>query len=567
MQTPDNDYITDLLSLTVKLMELHDENPFKVKAIAGSLFKLEKVADPLAGLSAQQLDETYGIGKSLSQKIVEIADTGDLAEANDLLSKTPIGVLDMLGIKGIGPKKVRTIWKELGIEDKIALLEACEKNEISALKGFGDKTQETIKNSLLYEAAQIGKLLYSQAEVVAAELVAFFKQSFENASDAGDVRLKREIVEHVLILVSEENPTLVMDLIAANPAFEKNIKSSSPYSWKGKYNGALTEVKVFPKKDFFGALLRYSAAPEHLAFIPASKQTILQISTSLAYNSEEEIYKSVGLPYITPEIREGYFEFELAQKGEMPVLLDYKDLKGAFHNHSKWSDGKNTIEEMAQFCIEQGWSYLGMADHSKTAQYANGLYENRVLEQQKEIDGLNQKLNSFKIFKGIESDILADGSLDYEEDILKSFDYVVASVHANLNMDEEKATKRILTAIENPYTTMLGHPTGRLLLRREGYPIDHEQIIDACKANDVIIEINANPWRLDIDWRWVHVALEKGVILSINPDAHKIHGLLDMYYGVQVGRKGGLTATDTFNTWDLEKVEAYFKNRKINNGI
>ena len=278
--------------------------------------------------------------------------------------------------------------------------------------------------------------------------------------------------------------------------------------------------------------------------------------------SEEAAYKAFDSQYIEPELREGTFEIDLASKDELPNLLELKELQGPFHNHSNYSDGNNTIRQLAEYCISQGYAYLGLSDHSKSAFYANGLQEFQIIKQHEEIAELNKELGPFKIFKGIESDILNDGSLDYAPDVLASFDFIVASVHSNLNMDREKATQRLLKAIENPYTTFLGHPTGRLLLRRKGYPIDHKKIIDACAKHDVIIEINANPWRLDLDWPWVNYALEQGVILSINPDAHEIEGFDDMKYGVYMGRKGGLTKEKTFNAWGLERVEKYLKERK-----
>jgi DNA polymerase (family 10) len=279
-------------------------------------------------------------------------------------------------------------------------------------------------------------------------------------------------------------------------------------------------------------------------------------------DSEESVYKEFKTPKLIPELREGSFELQYDLENIPPSLLMLQDLNGPFHNHSNYSDGKNTIRQLTEYCIKQGYEYLGLSDHSKSAFYANGLQEFQIKKQHEEIDQLNQEFAPFKIFKGIESDILNDGSLDYDKDVLASFDFIVASIHSNLNMDIHKATQRLIKAIENPYTTFLGHPTGRLLLRRQGYPIHYKKVIDACAENKVSIEINANPWRLDLDWRWIHYALEKEVILSINPDAHEIAGFDDMKYGVYMGRKGGLTKEKTFNAWSLAQVEKYLEDRK-----
>jgi DNA polymerase (family 10) len=296
--------------------------------------------------------------------------------------------------------------------------------------------------------------------------------------------------------------------------------------------------------------------------VASEQKSILQTAISQSYNTEQAIYQAAGMPYIIPELREGLYEFDLAKENKLNDLIEFKDLKGILHNHSTYSDGKHTLAEMAIYCKELGYEYLGISDHSKAAFYAGGLTEETVRRQHQEIEKLNQQLKPFRIFKGIESDILHDGSLDYENEVLESFDFIVASIHSGLKMDEQKATQRLIKAIENPYTTILGHPTGRLLLRREGYPINHRMVIDACAGNGVVIEINANPWRLDIDWRWLPYALDKGVMISINPDAHEKDGYHDMIYGVHVARKGGLTKHMTFNALPLEAVEKYFKNKK-----
>ncbi|MFT4740075.1 MAG: DNA polymerase (family 10), partial [Marivirga sp.] len=322
------------------------------------------------------------------------------------------------------------------------------------------------------------------------------------------------------------------------------------------------DVLFCKEEDFVNELYRTSASPRHLSHILGSGESIYTELKKRRFASEEAFYKEIGLPFIPVELREGLWEFDLAAQGNVPKLVVVDDLKGILHNHSTYSDGAHTLEQMATYCKSLGYQYLGISDHSKTAVYANGLSENRVKEQHQEIDLLNQQLAPFRILKGIESDILNDGSLDYSDEILETFDFVVASIHAQLNMDEQTATERLIKAIANPYTTMLGHPTGRLLLKRKGYPINHKAVIDACAEYGVIIEINAHPWRLDLDWRHVKYALDKGVKIAVNPDAHEEKGYHDMYYGVCVGRKAALSAEDTFNALSLDEVVSYFDKRK-----
>ncbi|MEP0710947.1 MAG: PHP domain-containing protein, partial [Algoriphagus sp.] len=315
------------------------------------------------------------------------------------------------------------------------------------------------------------------------------------------------------------------------------------------------------KADFLWKKLSLIASPLHLESLVDDKETIAQKLQKKDYSSENEFFSINKLQIIPVEMREGYGEVELAKENKIPELLTDKDLKGILHNHSTYSDGKHTLRQMAEYCKELGYEYLGISDHSKTAFYAGGLTEYQILKQHQEIDLLNKELAPFRIFKSIESDILSDGKLDYSDEVLASFDFIVASVHSILNMDIKRATSRLITAIENPYTTILGHPTGRLLLRRQGYPIDHKAIIDACAQHNVVIEINANPWRLDLDWRYVRYAMEQGVMLSINPDAHAMEGYADMRYGVLVGRKGGLTKDMTLNAKSGEELAVYFDSR------
>jgi DNA polymerase (family X) len=561
-----NDQIIELLKLSASLMELHDENAFKIRSIQNAAFNLEKISISLASAKLEELEKIEGIGKGIAGKIHEINTTQTFKDLQDLLNKTPSGVIELLNIKGIGPKKVKTIWKQLNITDKSQLLKACEENQIAQLKGFGEKTQEAIKQSLLYVEAQKDKFLFAEIEATATKIEETLIRALpkNKVCLTGEVRRKMEIVETLQLLICSNSPTDTFPIIEKLNLFEFNELISGPFVKRGihKETGIKVELKIYSENEYYSKLLIHSASETHLATETESGKSLLQFTLNNRFGSEDEIYsKAFNISVIPPEAREGFNEVSLAKEGKLN-LIQYSDLKGIFHNHTTYSDGKHSLEEMAEACKKSGFEYLGISDHSKTAFYADGLNEMQVEKQQQEIDQLNKKMAPFKIFKGIESDILNDGSLDYDHSVLKSFDFIVASIHSNLKMSKEKATQRLITAIENPYTTMLGHSTGRLLLKREGYPIDHKKVIDACAANKVIIEINANPWRLDMDWRWIPYALEKNVLISINPDAHEIEGYLDMYYGVHVGRKACLSKEMTFNSFSLDKVEAYLKNKK-----
>ncbi len=562
-----NREISKMFKLTASLMELHEENPFKTKAYNDAVFAIDKVSDNILDLSASELEKTGGFGKSILSKIEEIKTTGTFTDLENLISTTPHGVVKMLGIKGIGPKKVRIIWKEAGIEGIEKLYEACEEDKICQLKGFGEKTQQTILENIVFLLEQEGRIYYADVEPVAQIIEEYLSTSGFTYSLSGETRRLLETVEMLQFLVAENNPKKVFEFIDQIPGLEKSVKQSSPYSWRGKAlpSGIKVEIKVCKAEEFGSKLIIDSSAHEHLEHIISEKGSLFKYFRKNNFPDEVQAYASIGFPVILPELREGVLEFDEKNKriiNDPTSLVLYTDLKGTLHNHTTYSDGEHTLLQMAEKCISLGLEYFGVADHSKSAQYAGGMYEDKVLKQQKEIDELNKKLAPFKIIKGIESDILTDGSLDYEDEILKTFDYVVASIHSGFKMDETKATQRLIKAIENQYTTILGHPTGRLLLRRPGYKIDHKKVIDACVENGVCIEINANPYRLDIDWRWIPYALEKGAMLSINPDAHHIDEIYNMYYGVCVARKGGLTKSNCLNAFGLKEIEQLFSKTK-----
>jgi len=556
----ENKPISRTLRLLSQLMELHEVNPFKIKSIANAAFKVDKLPYPVAGKSFEQLEKIDGIGKSIATKIIELLQTGTMVELEELLAATPEGVVEMMGIKGIGPKKVAIIWHDLGIETIGELYYACNENRLIEAKGFGLKTQEEISKAIEFRMASNGKFLYAQITQEANALLDELKTMFVNAlvEFAGDYRRLCEVIsELVIVLGTRDNETTLTTL--SQSEIIKNISVNGNHVSGELENGLLIDVVCVEKRYFYKELFMQTGNDEH------TEAVLKRINDVVDQPEDEElIYTKAGLSFIKPELREGDAFIEKAINNALPQLISYHDLKGTLHNHSTWSDGVNTVEEMALYCRDVlKLEYLGMCDHSKSAFYAKGLSIERVLQQQEEIDHLNKKLDGFRIFKGIESDILNDGSLDYPDEILKKFDFIVASVHSNLKMDEDKATARIIKAIENPYTTILGHPTGRLLLSRKGYPIDHKKVIDACAANNVVIEINANPLRLDLDWRWHQYALEKGVWLSINPDAHRTEGL-DMHYGTLVARKGGLYKERCLNALSLAEITQVFTDKKSN---
>ena len=559
----ENKDISKAFKLLSQLMELHQENPFKIKSIANASFKIDKLPFKLKDKNPDELEKIEGIGKSSAAKITELLQKGEMEELNTLISQTPDGILEMMTIKGLGPKKIEIIWNVLEIETVGELYYACNENRLIEAKGFGLKTQEEIKKSIEFKMANMGRFLFAKLETIALSYQNEFLKAYKKIDAevavfiTGEYRRKCEIIDILSFLVVSKDDDLLLEKF--NEVFEVVETSLEKKEILLQDNkGIKIQITICKPEEKGNALFNTTGSDAHVTLVKS------HFKSDILFNNEEDLYQSAGMDFIVPELREGYNEVELALKNQLPNLIVNEDLKGTLHNHSTWSDGVHSIEEMALYCRdEMKLEYLGMCDHSKTAVYAKGLSIERVLQQQEEIENLNKKLAPFKIFKGIESDILSDGSLDYPDEILKRFDFVVASVHSAMKMDEEKATNRLIKAIENPYTTILGHPTGRLLLSRNGYPLDFKKIIDACAANKVIIEINANPLRLDLDWRWHRYAVEKGVLLSINPDAHRREGLLDMQYGINVARKGGLTKTDCLNTLSLQDIESIFKSKKV----
>lgn len=549
----DNHDISNVLATYAKLYELHGGNPFKVRSTAGAAYNIKKIGEPLAAMNEEQLSKVPQLGKGLAPKVFEIIQTGSFEDLNDLLAATPKGVLDILKVKGLGPKKVEVLWKEVGITSIPDLLDACRENRLVEIKGFGFKTQAQIISDIEFKFNQEGKFHWAKMKPVVDIINDVFEAS-EHISQyevTGDYRRLNDVVENLDFLVVCSDLQLLADELSEHQ-FELIDVLDDHYLFQ--YAEAVN-VRVFHSSyaDWGNALVKSTSTAAHLDLIKFE-------SLTSTFDDETKVYQALSLPYILPELREGLKELE--HLNEQDQLISYKDLKGVMHNHSTYSDGLHTLEEMAKQARSMGLQYFGICDHSQTATYANGLKPERVLEQMREIELLNKKMAPFKILSGIESDILGDGSLDYTNDILMLFDIVVASVHSNLTMDMEKAHLRLKGAIENPYTTILGHPTGRLLLMRPGYPIDHAYIIDACVANNVAIELNSHPYRLDMDWRWIDYALNKGAFISINPDAHQKEGLSDMQYGVNVARKAYLKPTQCLNAMGLDDLLQYIERKR-----
>ena len=465
----------------------------------------------------------------------------------------------MLRIPGFGPKKIRVFWKELGVETIGELLYACNENRLIELKGFGQKTQEDLRQKLEYFQKSQGKYLYADLEAPANDLLKTMMEKLPGVeiSFAGAFRRRCNIVEQIELVAGSDDS---IDHLFDNEWLTLD-KSENDTRFCHTSGGIPVVIHHCPVTDFGSKLFRYTAGEAFLqAFLESTKGQDFK-----GLGTEEAVFEKASMAYLPPELREQGWALELARKGEVPQLLEARQIRGVVHAHSTWSDGLHTLEQMARHAQNLGYDYLGITDHSKAAFYANGLKEDRLIAQWKEIDMLNDLLAPFRIFKGIESDILADGSLDYPDEILNQFDFIIASVHSNLRMDQQKATQRILRAVENPFTTILGHPTGRLLLSRAGYPLDHRKIIDACAAHGVAIELNANPYRLDLDWTWIPYALEKGVLIAVNPDAHSTGGMRDIHFGVLSARKGGLTAGCCLTCFGQAEFQRFIETKKGRN--
>ncbi len=574
MKKLDKKEISRLLNQIGVMLEIRGENQFKIRAYKNGARKIELLDEDIYQIVKEgRLKDISGIGATLAESIKELVETGQMAYYNELRESLPEGLFEMLRVPGLGPKKVSKLYQNFDISSLGELEYACIENRLIELPGFGEKTQAKILKGIETLKKFQGQFLYADLIELANTLLHVILSWPEviKADLAGSIRRKKEVIKDIDIVVATNENEKMMDRLTESEFIDEIISSESTKTSVRLINGVNLDLRAVALEEYAYALHHFTGSKEHNTAIrgrakklglKVNEYGIFRGEERIDCNDEVEFFDILGLKYIHPELREGQGEIEAAESDRLPDLISSEHIQGILHTHTRYSDGVDSISELIQACLERGFSYLGISDHSKTAVYAHGLLERDIKAQWGEIDALNTELTDFYIFKGIESEILSDGSLDYPEEILQGFDFVIASIHSMFNGTEEEMTNRILRAIENPYTTMLGHPSGRLLLGREGYPLDQYRIIRACKEHNVVIELNANPHRLDLDWRYCKYAAELGVMISINPDAHRIEGLDDLKYGIAVARKGWLTKENVFNALSIEEVKKFLNRRK-----
>ncbi len=558
-----NKEIARALKQTGALIEITGGNAFRSRAFENAARTIERMEESAEDLLREgELTKVRGIGDGLAAQITELLDRGSFELRDELLREIPAGVLAILKVKGLGAKKVRALWQERGITSIEALEAAARAGHLDTVSGFGAKTQAKILEEIGLMRHYSRSRRFADAYALALPLLEALDAAYEvtHVQLTGEMRRRLEIVDAVEIFCATEKANTIPRLLGGLVA--DGVEQDGVWTYKGQFpDGFPLQVTASPHGQCGSVLWRTTGSEAHVeAFIASHGEPPKS-------DDEEAVYAHAGLPVIPPELREGSGELEAAGAGRLPVLIRVEDLKGSLHNHSTYSDGAHRLEEMVRHARSMDLAYYGVCDHSRSLVIANGLSVERVRDQKEEIQALNAKLKEeggapFRIFSGTESDILTDGSLDYPDEVLAAFDFVVASVHSGFNMTRDEATARLLTAIQNPYTSILGHATGRLLLAREGYEIDHLRVIEACAANGVAIELNADPSRLDMDWRWIKEATSRGVLISINPDAHSMEGLSNVRWGVQVARKGWLTAADCLNAKTLHEFETWLNERR-----
>ncbi len=563
--------IAEVLDEMGTLLEARGEDAFRCRAYHNAAQALKALPPDLSELIASnQLGETPGLGKSMLAKVVELATTGRLESYEQLRQTTPPGLVALLRVPGLGPKKIKVLREELQIEGLADLRQAAESNQVASLKGFGTKTEAKILEGINFIESVGDRILQSTARRQIGPILDWVRAqpATIKAEACGSLRRQKATIGDLDILFASSDPAPVLDGFIHRPEVAAVLAQGPTKASVRLAEGVQCDLRGVSLTQFPFALNYFTGSKEHNIAMrrraiargwKLNEYSLDGPEGPLPCDSEAEIYERLGLAYIEPELREDWGEIEAAERGPLPTLVTRSDLIGTFHCHTDWSDGGATLDEMVEATRARGLTYLGIADHSRSAGYAGGLSIERVRKQWAAIDALNTKLGqTFKIFKGTECDILGDGSLDYPDEILAGFDYVVASVHSLFGLSREVMTDRVIAAVKNPYVTMLGHPTGRLLLARDGYAIDLEAVIEACSKSGTMIEINANPHRLDLDDEHCRRAKALGMLLVINPDAHSTGGLDDLDYGIGVARRANLTAADVFNTRSSSEVEAAF---------
>lgn len=572
------DEMAEVLEEIALLLELKDENPFKVRAYRHGADAVRGFDGEIVELAAKnELHGIKGIGEALRDKLHELATTGSLQFHQDLRAEFPPGLFELFELEGLGPKKVKALHEALGISSVARLKEACEHGKVAALPGFGAKTQAKILEAISRHEQSAGLFLLGGVSPLAGEILDTLRlhPEISRLTVAGSFRRAKETVHDLDFLVATKEPKLVCEDFTTLPQVESVIACGETKASVRLKNGMQCDLRAVSNAQFPFALLYFTGSKEHNVTLRslALKRglslneygfTAADAGTTIPEDLHEErdIYRFLGLQYIEPELRENRGEIEAAAGRSLPRLVEIDNLRGTFHNHTTESDGIHTLQEMADEAMELGLQYLGIADHSKSTSVANGLNEERLAKQIAEIRALNSGFTHFKLFAGSEVDILKDGSLDFDDATLATLDYCVASVHAHFHLPEDEMTRRICRAMENEHVTMLGHLTGRLLLKRDGYAVNHSMIIDCAAETRTVIELNCNPQRLDMDWRWWKRARDKDVLCSINPDAHSTRGLHHLGLGVRLARKGWLRKQDVLNTRSTAEIEAFLKNPK-----
>src|SRR6266478_2061478 len=586
MKNMDKNQVASLLDEVATLLELKEgSSPFEVRAYQNAARSVSALDGDIEQLTRTgKLKGVPGLGSTIIKRIEELIDTGHMALYDELVATTPAIKLDMLRIQGVGPKKVNAIYDQLHVTSIADLEQACKEDKVAKLPGFGKKTQDKILQGIAFLAQHADRFLYPVAEEEAARIEAVLRTLPEivRLQVAGSLRRRRETIKDIDMVASVDDAATgearrkIMEVFTSQPSVQAITGKGETKSSVVLSSGMNMDLRVVNDSQFPYTLHHFTGSKEH--HIPLRRRALSMNMTINDYGlfrgkephlelvpckDETDIYAALGMAYIEPELREDMGEIEAAINATLPVLVQESDLRGVLHVHSTWSDGQNTLREMAEACIARGFMYLGITDHSKAAAYAGGLSEDSLRRQHEEIDRLNEEYaGRLRILKGTECDILKDGSLDYSDEVLASLDFVVASIHSQFNLSPQEQTQRMLRAISNPYVDIIGHPTGRVLLERDGYTLDLEAVIDAAAAHGVCIEINADPSRLDLDWRYLHRARDKGIKIPIDPDAHTIAGLDKMRFGIGIARKGWLRASDVLNTMTTSELLDFFRSRR-----